>query len=165
MTFTLLSHIPEGLRNDQLTRYAGLLRRHGADVDTLEHKLFEANAERCDPPLADVEVRTIARSVAKYPPHPVTEWKSPTRDLVEVARRRGYRLIGAVTRVDCSLFSVGLRKGGGAVRVELDSASGARCGCTWFSNPTNESNTCAHIEAVRAWVGIRYPLEVGTPTD
>ena len=57
----------EARRNDGLTRYAGALRRRGADLADLERKLLEANARRCHPPLGDNEVLKIAASVARYP--------------------------------------------------------------------------------------------------
>jgi hypothetical protein len=54
-------------RNDGLTRYAGALRRRGADLAELQQKLEEANQRRCQPSLGDREVRRIAVSVARYP--------------------------------------------------------------------------------------------------
>lgn len=59
--------LSEGQRNDALTRYAGALRRKGAEMPELERKLLEANLRRCRPPLGDAEVMKIAASIARYP--------------------------------------------------------------------------------------------------
>jgi len=163
--FALPETIPEGVRNDKLTRYAGLLRRDGLEADTILRELRAANAARCLPPLDDREVVTIARSIAKYPPHPVEVWHSPARDLAEVARRRGYRLLDRVRRDRGLQFTVEGRRGGGPYRVDLGSPTGASCTCVWRNDPRNETETCSHVEAARAFVRLRYrPLEVGLDT-
>lgn len=59
--------IVEGTRNSELTKIAGRLRRRGAQVDDLVNELKQVNGQRCQPPLADVEVESIATSVARYP--------------------------------------------------------------------------------------------------
>jgi hypothetical protein len=59
--------LAEGQRNDGLARYAGALRKKGAELLELERKLLEANVRRCRPPLDDAEVLKIAASVARYP--------------------------------------------------------------------------------------------------
>lgn len=56
----------EGQRNDGLTRYAGALRRQGADRNEIEAALLEANERRCRPPLPGSEVATIAKSAAGF---------------------------------------------------------------------------------------------------
>ncbi|CAN5863481.1 hypothetical protein BH24CHL4_BH24CHL4_19540 [soil metagenome] len=55
-------------RNDALTREAGRLRRIGWEADEMFGALTVFNQSRCDPPLADAEVRKIANSVARYAP-------------------------------------------------------------------------------------------------
>ncbi|HEY6115099.1 MAG TPA: AAA family ATPase [Candidatus Dormibacteraeota bacterium] len=62
---------PEGGRNSGLTAEAGRLRRRGISQPALEVELLEINRARCQPPLPDDEVLTIARSVGRYPPDPV----------------------------------------------------------------------------------------------
>jgi hypothetical protein len=62
--------IPEGERNDSLTRFAGKLRRGGAEGDEIEAALLVRNARLCNPPLPDSEVADIACSVARYEPAP-----------------------------------------------------------------------------------------------
>ena len=59
--------LPEGQRNDGLTRLAGKLRRLGLSQPELEAALLEANRCRCVPPLPEREVLAIARSVSRYP--------------------------------------------------------------------------------------------------
>ena len=60
--------IPEGERNASLTSLAGAMRRHGASEDAILAALQEHNQERCDPPLSEKEVKSIASSVSKYSP-------------------------------------------------------------------------------------------------
>jgi hypothetical protein len=60
--------IPEGARNTHLTSIAGTMRRRGMSEAAIEAALLADNAERCNPPLGEEEVRVIAQSVSKYPP-------------------------------------------------------------------------------------------------
>ena len=57
-----------GARNNKLASRAGTMRRCGFSRETIEAALLEENRRRCDPPLADDEVRRIAESVARYKP-------------------------------------------------------------------------------------------------
>ena len=57
----------EGRRNAVLTSVAGTMRRRGMTATEIEAALSAVNAERCDPPLPEDEVRAIAESVARYP--------------------------------------------------------------------------------------------------
>jgi Bifunctional DNA primase/polymerase, N-terminal/AAA domain/Primase C terminal 1 (PriCT-1) len=59
--------IQEGRRNETLTSLAGSMRRSGMTSDEIEAALAPVNARRCIPPLAHAELRTIARSVGRYP--------------------------------------------------------------------------------------------------
>jgi len=60
--------LPEGCRNDGLTRLAGSLRRHGATESEMESSLLGHNTRRCRPPLPTEEVRKIVASVMRYSP-------------------------------------------------------------------------------------------------
>jgi hypothetical protein len=60
--------IPEGRRNSTLTRLAGSMRAAGLGADEILAALLVVNRERCQPPLPDKEVETIARSVSRYDP-------------------------------------------------------------------------------------------------
>jgi hypothetical protein len=60
--------IPSGSRNSTLASLAGKLRRAGCSEDQLHRFLLVENEQRCEPPLAENEVRNIARSIARYPP-------------------------------------------------------------------------------------------------
>jgi len=62
--------IPDGRRDESLTRIAGAQRRHGASEAAILAALRIENRERCQPPLPDADVRKIARSVARYAPEP-----------------------------------------------------------------------------------------------
>jgi hypothetical protein len=59
--------ISEGSRNDTLLSLGGLLRHAGLDSGTIDTTLRHVNAERCEPPLEESEVASIARSVSAYP--------------------------------------------------------------------------------------------------
>jgi hypothetical protein len=62
--------ITEPGRNDTLARIGGGMRYQGAEEDEILEALRQVNAERCEPPLDDDEVRKIAHSVARYEPEP-----------------------------------------------------------------------------------------------
>jgi hypothetical protein len=63
--------IPDGQRNATLASRAGALRRLGFTQSEILATLLQMNAERCTPPLPDMEVYRIAQSVARYAPSPV----------------------------------------------------------------------------------------------
>jgi putative DNA primase/helicase len=69
--------IPDGGRNTHLTSMAGVLRRKGCDLQTIETSLFAENANRCCPPLPEAEVRSIARSVSRYP----SDYEPPSNEI------------------------------------------------------------------------------------
>jgi hypothetical protein len=56
-----------GRRNEELFRLACRLRRAGLSEGELLAALREVNRTRCDPPLDDREVASIARSAGRYP--------------------------------------------------------------------------------------------------
>jgi len=60
--------IPEGARDETLTRVAGRLHDGTRDLSQLEDDLQAANESRCVPPLPAPQVRKIARSVYRYEP-------------------------------------------------------------------------------------------------
>lgn len=60
--------IPDGERNDVLTREAGRLRRRGMSEAEILATLGALNEGRCRPPLPDRDVERIARSVSRYEP-------------------------------------------------------------------------------------------------
>lgn len=75
--------IPEriagGGRNNTLTSLAGSMRRRGLGAAVIEAALLKVNAEQCDPPLSEDEVKAIAASVAQYAPangHPPANGKA-----------------------------------------------------------------------------------------
>ena len=61
------NRIPQGQRNSSLASLAGTMRKRGMTQPTIEAALLVENHGRCDPPLSEVEVRSIARSVGNYP--------------------------------------------------------------------------------------------------
>lgn len=57
--------IPEGCRNNTLSRFAGrVLKKYG--VTDKAHEIFLQRAAQCDPPLEDSELRTIWGSAVKF---------------------------------------------------------------------------------------------------
>ena len=71
---TATNAVTKGRRNGTLTTLAGRLRAAGNDEVAIKVALLAANLDRCDPPLPEPEVASIARSVARYPAElPLTE--------------------------------------------------------------------------------------------
>ncbi len=60
--------IPEGHRNNTLTRLGGYLRQVGMDAGEIKAALLTRNVSRCQPPLDVKEVERIAKSVSRYDP-------------------------------------------------------------------------------------------------
>jgi putative DNA primase/helicase len=60
--------IPLGKRNNTLTSLAGFMRRKGFSADAIFAALKVENSKRCDPPLEEEELRTISKSISRYPP-------------------------------------------------------------------------------------------------
>jgi hypothetical protein len=65
--FDDLGPIPDGARNSTLASIAGKLRSAGMAQEDIEEHLKKVNAERCQPPLPDGDIKTIAGSIARYP--------------------------------------------------------------------------------------------------
>ncbi len=62
------NRIPRGKRNPTLFSMAGTMRRRGLDAEEIQGALLVANAKRCDPPLSDEEIASIAHGIERYPP-------------------------------------------------------------------------------------------------
>jgi hypothetical protein len=60
--------IPQGSRDDGLTRIAGRLHDGTRSLDNLTAELLEINAARCEPPLPDSQVLKVARSIHRREP-------------------------------------------------------------------------------------------------
>lgn len=60
--------IPSGQRNNALTSLAGTMRNRGMGEEAILAALLVENAKRCNPPLDESDVHTIAASVARYAP-------------------------------------------------------------------------------------------------
>ncbi len=79
--------IPKGQRNQALMSLAGSMRHKGMSLRAIEAALRAENSARCELPLPDREVKTIARSASRYEPapanaagkiqNPVREWPAP----------------------------------------------------------------------------------------
>ncbi|HEY3926834.1 MAG TPA: primase alpha helix C-terminal domain-containing protein, partial [Candidatus Koribacter sp.] len=68
-----------------LTKLAGTMRRTGMSRQAIEAALLAENAQRCQPPLPESEVREIAQSVSRYAASTVSQ----TRSQSTVARSIG----------------------------------------------------------------------------
>lgn len=62
--------IRQGTRNVTLFKLGCAMRRRGATPENIETALLLENAARCDPPLTEEEVLSIAKSAAGYAPTP-----------------------------------------------------------------------------------------------
>jgi len=60
--------ITEGVRNDTLFRLAASLRARGLGMEAIQAALLVENRARCQPPLPEDEVRSIAESAGRYLP-------------------------------------------------------------------------------------------------
>jgi len=60
--------ILEGQRNGHLASMAGSMGRVGFGQSAIEAALLMENAQKCQPPLEEAEVRGIAKSIARYEP-------------------------------------------------------------------------------------------------
>ena len=63
-----VDRIPDGQRNSTLTSLAGTMRWRGMGEAAIFAALDAENRARCDPPLGEAELRTIAASVGRYAP-------------------------------------------------------------------------------------------------
>lgn len=68
--------IPEGSRNAELTRRAGLYRRIGMSPSAIEAALRVDNVAMCSTPLPDKEIAAIAKSIGRYAPDATAAGKS-----------------------------------------------------------------------------------------
>ncbi len=84
--------IADGDRNVQLTRLAGRSRRDGDSEDAIFARIWQANLDRCAPPLKEAEVRRIAQSIAGYEA-PTERSLTELEDAREFARRQGDDLL------------------------------------------------------------------------
>jgi hypothetical protein len=66
--------IAAGGRNAALASLAGTMRRRGMSREAIAAALLVVNAQQCDPPLPEDEVREVARKVSRYGP------AAPARD-------------------------------------------------------------------------------------
>ena len=74
--------IEEGSRNTAMASIAGSLRRRGLSFEAILAALSVENQNRCQPPLGEDELETIAKSISRYTPEdPVTgrEWDEATK--------------------------------------------------------------------------------------
>ena len=86
--------VPQGQRNAHLASLAGSMRRRGMTGEAIAAALAAENSARCQPPLADAEIRSIADSIAKYEPDaagPALVHEAAHADALSRAWRGEYR--------------------------------------------------------------------------
>ena len=101
--------IHEGGRHKAMMRVGGAMRRQGATVEAIEAALLADNARRCNPPLADDEIRSIATSAGRYTPAPDTSnstTSSETSITPSVVFRPLHELLTAPTQVEWLLRGI-----------------------------------------------------------
>ena len=100
--FVLPERICKGARNRVLYRYGCSLRAHGWDHASILADLLRVNAERCLPPMSDVEIRKIALSAALHSPGNASRVTPQVLNAIayleEKARTRPTKGIGAHSR-------------------------------------------------------------------
>jgi hypothetical protein len=121
---THIGILVKGGRNDGLTRYAGWLRRKGAELPELEEKLLAANARRCQPPLDDKDVRGIAASIARYPVGGPDSLETAWAAVLKETHPRGYEQFIAIAR------NLQLARPGLSIALPLERI-GNLMGCDW----------------------------------
>ena len=62
-----VGHVPQGQRNNHLTRIAGVLQRDGMSLETILAALRAENDAHCNPPLDASEIKKIVESIGRYP--------------------------------------------------------------------------------------------------
>ena len=65
--YKLPEHISEGERNTQLFSYASKLQAQEYSDEDIERMVIQANAERCNPPMAESEITRIVRNATSQP--------------------------------------------------------------------------------------------------
>lgn len=85
--------IEEGSRNAVMASIAGTLRRKGLSYEAILAALLVENQNRCNPPLSEREVETIAKSISRYKPEdPIAK--------NELSKDRKKDLIDALSNLD-----------------------------------------------------------------
>ncbi len=101
--------IPEGTRNDTLTRIAGRLHDGSRDLDELSHDLEAINAARCSPPLEAGEVASIAKSISgKAPCKPAPTITPRVKAAVAYLRAVQHPVKGMAGATGWSVYRAGL---------------------------------------------------------
>lgn len=104
------NEIPDGQRNMTLTSLAGSMRRRGMSEDAIYSALSVENEQRCNPPLPESVVRTIAHSVARYAPEDPT-FVYPQQTKMDGERPEGIHFVREFTDRIRNLYRNGMRGG------------------------------------------------------
>ncbi|MDZ7754458.1 MAG: AAA family ATPase [Gammaproteobacteria bacterium] len=183
--------IPDGRRNDALTRLAGRYRADGMSPAVLEALLLTINTERCRPPLPDAEVRQIAASVGRYTLErdvvgessvdfsgllmsamgvPVTTWPAPLdmRELALVEPTPPEFFVADWMPKGYATLLAG-HGGVGKSGIALHLACCLALGRDWWGLPTEPARvlylSCEDREAVLHWRLARIAYHLGVTLD
>ena len=143
--------IAEGARNATLTSLAGTMRKHGLSAPEIHAALQVANRTRCETPLPDSEIETIAASVGRYesdaPPKnyefaTLGEFsKHAFPDAEPLLGEHGSTLLAVG-----SLFLVYGSDGAGKSTFTIDAAAHLAAGKDWLGVPVPRPARCLLIE-------------------
>lgn len=75
--YSSVADIPSGARNNTLTSIAGSMRRKGLSEFAIFAALKAENIGRCVPPLDEVDVERIAKSISRYTPEAPIQIREP----------------------------------------------------------------------------------------
>ena len=143
--------IPEGRRNADLMRVAGMLRRVGLDADQIEDALQVVNERACTPALPSDEVRRVAESAAGYslpesePELIIAPKSSDTFHFESLAEVRQLRpadtpfLIPALIPQAVLVEVFGKIKASGKTTFALHMARAVADGCEFLGQPCTQS--------------------------
>jgi hypothetical protein len=136
--------IPDGIRNDSLFKIGCNLRRHGLIESQIADALLLINASVCQPPLEEKEVRSIAKSAAKYEPTPGAADELPVtqslRELIEQCPNLRPPVIHGLLRAGESMNVIAPPKLGKSWLV-TDLALAVATGRPWLGlYPTEQGN-------------------------
>lgn len=115
--------IPVGKRDDTLASLAGTMRRRGMGAEAILAALRIENAERCQPPLPESDLRRIANSVATYEPGKDVIVRRPeftkTYSKLRMIATKPPSWILTVMGVDVNVATMAVLKAHGSLQTEV----------------------------------------------
>lgn len=152
--------VPHGQRNAMLSREAWRLRKQGRNVEQIAAVLLAMNAAVCDPPLAEAEVRTIARGKQNIEP----EAETPPRqfkllsvaDLHAMPRMR-WLIRAALPESGCGAIFGPSTSGKSFLALDMVAALAERR--EWFGHGVKKANVRIVVIVLEGEAGFRLRVE------